>query len=350
MTVPIDPPAEGPVVSILVVAYNSADLLAQTLETADAAADGLPYELLVVDNASPDGRTADVVRSTSDRASSPARLVALTENVGFGRAVNLGVQQAGGDFVCLLNPDARPEPGAVSELVAAARRRPRHLLYSGRVVDRDGSVDPGCCSALPSLREYLCFATGMSTIFPRNRWLDPRSLGRWQRQDERVVPAVSGAFLLFRRAEFLAAGGFDPDFFMYSEDTDLSARAHRLGAPPLLVPTAGAVHENGASSSTAAKAQMVLRGKCTYLRKHWPQRKAAAAVALLQAGVALRAAGAAVTGRGGHWTQVWQARSSWRRGWPSLPLDSLVPPGVAEAVSPAQARSCSPAAPSPARP
>jgi hypothetical protein len=341
-------PVEGPVVSVVVVAYNSAGLLAQTLDAAAAAADGLSHELVVVDNASPDRRTGEVVRSAA--TGRPVRLVELAENVGFGRAVNLGVQLATGEFVCLLNPDARPEPGAVTELVAAARRRPRHLLYTGRVVGPSGEVDPGCCSALPSLHEYLCFATGLSTAFPRNRWLDPRSLGRWARQDERVVPAVSGAFLLFRRAEFLDAGGFDPDFFMYSEDTDLSARAHRLWRPPLLVPTAGAVHENGASSSTAGKAEMVLRGKCTYLLKQWPPRKAATGVALLQAGVGLRAAGARLTGRAGHWREVWAARSRWREGWPSVPVSALVPPLLTDApTSPTPARSCTPAAPSPGR-
>lgn len=319
-------PGTGPDVTVVVVAYNSADLLPRTLAAAEAAATGLRLELVVVDNASPDGRTGAAVRSSGPQP--PVRLVELTENVGFGRAVNLGVQLAAGEFVCLLNPDARPAPGAISELVAAARRRPRHLLYSGRVLAPDGGVDPGCCSALPSLHEYLCFATGLSTARPGSRLLDPRSLGRWARADERVVPAVSGAFLLFRRSEFLDAGGFDPGYFMYSEDTDLSARAHRLGRPPLLVPTAGAVHDNGASSSTAGKAEMVLRGKCTYVRKNWSPRRARAAVALLQAGVGLRAAGALAIGRGAHWREVWGQRASWRAGWPPPSVAELVPPGA----------------------
>jgi hypothetical protein len=295
-------------VAVVVVAYRSAGDLPGCLASIRAASAD-DAELLVVDNDSPDDTAAAV------RDDPGVTLVAMGRNAGFAAACNAGVAAASAEYVCFVNPDARPAPGSIDALVAAARRAPRHALYSGKVVTPAGSVDAGCCLALPSLWEYVCFATGLSTAFPRSRWFDPAALGGWDRGDERPVPAVSGAFLLVRRSDFLALGGFDERFFMYSEDVDLSARAGAAGRGPLFVPAAVAVHASGGSSTSGPKTVMVLRGKATYLLLHWRGGRRRAALGLLVAGAGLRAAASRVTGRGSKWRDAWAARRVWRAGW-----------------------------------
>lgn len=300
----------GAAVTAVVVAYNSAAHLPSCISAIRAACREHDLSVLVVDNASPDDTRATLAGIGGD-----VRLVAMGRNAGFAAACNAGVAVADSEYVCFVNPDARPAPAAIDALVAAERRRSGHLLYSGKVVTPTGVVDDGCCRSLPSLWEYVCFATGLSTAFPRSRWFDPGALGSWDREDERVVPAVSGAFLLARREAFVSVGGFDARFFMYSEDTDLSARAAAAGLPPLFVPEAVACHDGGASSTGGAKATMVLRGKVTYLRKHWSAPRRMLGIGLLRAGTAIRAVGARATGRGQKWREVWAQRRAWLHGW-----------------------------------
>ncbi len=296
-------------VSVVVVAYRSADQLGPCVAAVRAACRDQVAELLVVDNASPDDTTAAV------RGLAGVSVIEMGRNAGFAAACNAGVAATSAPYVCFVNPDARPAPGSIDALLDAASRRPGHAMYSGKVLTPQGAIDAGCCSALPSLWEYVCFATGLSTAFRRSRWFDPATLGPWDRGDERPVPAVSGAFLLVRRADFVALGGFDERYFMYSEDVDLSARAGRNGRPPLFVPSAVAVHASGGSSTSGGKVGMVLRGKATYVRRHWGPARSRAARALLLTGTAVRAAGARLTGRGGKWLEAWADRRIWIHGW-----------------------------------
>jgi GT2 family glycosyltransferase len=107
--------------------------------------------------------------------------------------------------------------------------------------------------------------------------------------------------------------GFDPDYFMYCEDADLCWRATLAGAQPTLVPAARIIHLGGrASASTARKVEMLMRGKISFLHKHWPPRKARLGSFLLLAGVGLRA-----LLRREPWLSSWRTRASWRNGWTS---------------------------------
>jgi len=298
-----------PSVGVVVVAYRSADHLRACLEAISSACRVHPVSLVVVDNNSPDDTRAAIAGERG------VTLVEMGRNAGFAAACNAGVAATASDYVCFVNPDARASEGSIDALVHAAERRPHHALYSGKVLTPEGAVDPGCVSALPSLWEYFCFATGLSTAFRRSRWFDPAALGAWDRGDERPVPAVSGAFLLARRRDFDHLGGFDERFFMYSEDIDLSTRATAAGRGPLFVPSAVAVHEGGASSTGGTKTQMVLRGKVTYLDLHWRPTRRGVALGLLMVGTALRSAGALLTGRGSKWREAWRARHEWAGGW-----------------------------------
>jgi GT2 family glycosyltransferase len=125
------------------------------------------------------------------------------------------------------------------------------------------------------------------------------------------VPAVSGCLLLIDRPLWQQLGGFTPDYFMYSEDIDLSARARDLGARPVLVPEAQLLHVGGAASSTVNKRIMVLRGKTTFVRLRWSPGHAKLARLLISAGVLVRA----LAGAG--WRDVWRQRATWLAGWPA---------------------------------
>lgn len=367
--------------SIVIVSYNTRALTLTCLGALLAGATGrVRFDVTVVDNASTDG-SADAVAARFPEV----RLVRLAGNVGWGRAVNRGAVGSTGRYLLLLNPDTVPVGHPVDELVTFARARPEHRLYTGRTLHPDGSDDTYSCWGLPSLAGLLGFATGLSTAFPGSRWANPEGLPGYDRRSVREVPAVSGCLMLVERDLFYRLGGFDPQYFLYSDDIDLCARARLLGARPVLVPDATVVHLLGASSSSDEQRARILRGKATYLRRHWSPPRARLGVGLLVAGVGLRALATRLpaTGRrrpepaaadperdtagpepdsarpepdaagperdaagpdtaepersrspgarGVDWAAIWRDRRTWAAGWP--PVDEPRPPATIAPIS-----------------
>lgn len=304
-----------PEVSVVIVTYNAADWVRRCLRALlQEARPARSFEVVVVDNAS-DTATREVLAEFTGLA----HVVPLDSNIGFGNACNLGVSLSSGRTVLLLNPDAVLRPGAVDALVDLLDAEPRRGLVGGRTLRPDGSVDPSSCWGAPSLWSLWCFATGLSTAFRRNRLLDPESLGSWPRDSIRQVDIVTGCLLATTRATWDSLGGFDPDYFMYGEDADLSLRARRAGLEPSITPDAVAVHAVGASSGSRLSKQLLLfRGKSTLLRKQWTPGRARVGTLLLVLGVAARATGERLRGRPGMWSQLLAARADWTRGWPAV--------------------------------
>jgi N-acetylglucosaminyl-diphospho-decaprenol L-rhamnosyltransferase len=309
-------------VSVVAVTYRSATHILELLASVPPACRGLTYEVILVENASNDG-----IHDALGASGTSARLITLRSNVGFAAAVSVGVAAARGVFICCVNPDARLAPDSILNLVAAADRRPGHLLYAGRIRTPRGDIEPGSVQPLPSLREYVTFALGVSLLRRWNTRWDPTSLTQWDGEQEQVVPAVAGTFLLARRAEFLDAGGFDERFFMYSEDIDLCYRALQRGTPPLLVPAAEAVHLTGASSSDQQQRCMLYTGKATFVRLHWPPAKRRLALAAMTAGVGLRALIPPRWSKQPEWVHLWRTRREWRKGWPVTTAEACAETG-----------------------
>jgi N-acetylglucosaminyl-diphospho-decaprenol L-rhamnosyltransferase len=305
-------------VSILIVTFECRDEALDCLRSIFAEAGSVTYEVVVVDNGSTDG-TADAIRSGFP----DARLVALPENVGFAAGVNRAAEAAAGDFLLLLNPDTVVHSSTVGHIVDFARSHPSYGLYGGRTLDPDGTVHPGSCWGKPTLWSTFCFATMLSSAFKRSPVFDPESLGGWQRDSVREVDIVTGCLLLVRRSLWDELGGFDERFFMYGEDADLAFRATRLGFRHVITPDAVVTHEIGVSSSSRSdKLILLLRGKATLIRKHWPAGRREVGLGLLWVGIGLRALVAKAartddeTGTGaGKWKPVWRARRSWLKGY-----------------------------------
>ncbi len=270
----------------------------------------------MVDNASDDG-TADMVRSEFPEA----RLIALDRNLGFAAGVNLGAENADGEYLFLLNPDTVAHEGAVENLVAFAREHPEHGLYGGRTLRPDGRVDPGSCWGLPTVWSLFCFATMLNSAFKGTRLFDPESLGRWQRDEIREVGIVTGCLLLAPTNVWRELGGFDLRFFMYGEDADLAARAWQRGYRPAITPSSVVTHEVGVSSASRPdKVILLLRGKATFVRKHWGPTRRELGIRLLLLGVGVRAVAAGLPWRRDRptptaWRETWRVRNVWIEGY-----------------------------------
>jgi GT2 family glycosyltransferase len=275
-----------PELSVVIVTYNSPEWTARCLDALlGEGAPSCPYEIVIVDNGSaPEAREALLGRSAV------ARVLLVDGNLGFGRGCNLGVAHSRGRWILLLNPDAVVRPGSIDAMLAFAADRPWHGIVGGRTLRPDGSTDPSSCWGRPTLWSLACFALGLTTLRKRSARFDPESLGRWERDTAREVGIVTGCLLLTSREVYDRLGGFDPRFFMYGEDADLSLRAVRQGWRPAITPDGVAVHAVGASSPRRAdKLRLLMTGKATLAGTLWRGPARRLAIALLVAGTGLRA-------------------------------------------------------------
>ena len=223
-------------VSVAILTWNGRHHLETCLPALAAQHDpGVEWEVLVLDNGSTDGTVAWMREHWgSDRR---VRLLESPVNLGFCAGNNRLVDAADGDAVALLNNDTRPQPGWLGSLVEALGSAPPDVAaVSGRIVDWSG--------------ERLDFGRGLMTFDGHAFQLDfrrPLKKARVPTAGEEL-PFACGGNLLIRRASFLAAGGFDEDYFAYLEDVDLGWRLWSGGERIVFAPEATVHHRSGATS------------------------------------------------------------------------------------------------------
>jgi N-acetylglucosaminyl-diphospho-decaprenol L-rhamnosyltransferase len=220
---------------VVIPTWRGRDLIARCLSA--LRADPSPKRVIVVDNASGDG-TAELVRADFPEAT----LVQLPENVGFGRAVNAGVDAGGGDAIVLLNNDVLVEPGFV-EAIVAPLERPRVGMVAGLTTIPDTDLVDGFGIELDRALAAYNRARGAGVGTPAGRLAMP-----------------SGGAAAYRREAWEAAGGFDEALFAYGEDVDLGLRLRALGWEAAEAPAARGVHLGGASVGVDTPLQRELAG------------------------------------------------------------------------------------------
>ena len=302
-----------PVVSIVVVSYNTRELTLACLASV-CRETTLPFELIVVDNASPDGSAAAIAEAFPQVV-----LLAERENHWFAGGCNLGASRARGKYILHLNPDTLVLDHAIDRLVAFARATPGARIWGGRTLDGAGRLDPASCWGRMTLWNQFCRASGLTAIFARTTLFNGEAYGGWDRSEPGEVDIVSGCFFLMRRVDWEAMGGFDPAFVMYGEEADLCLRAHeRLDARPRITPEATIVHYGGASDTVRGDMMVrLLRAKAELIKRHVPSWQRRPALALMAAWPLTRRLALGLAGRpsAAAWTEIWARRAEWRNGF-----------------------------------
>lgn len=313
-----------PVVSVIVVSYQTAELTCRAVRSAHRSAGHIPIEVIVVDNGSTDGSVEALEQLATEV---PIVLDAAGANLGFGPAVNRAARRARAPYLLLLNPDAELVDDALLVLVEAARRRPDRGFYSGLTERSDGTVNTSTVRNLPTLHGLLAFGLLLSTLFPGRRWADPDHVAVDPGAAEVDVEVVTASLLLITRDVFEHLGGFDERFFLYSEEVDLLRRARCSGRGPLLVPAVRVRHDAGQATTGEGRRQtLMMAGRVTYATLAWTGWRRRLALAMLDTGTALRAGLERMARRPPVWRTVWSARRWWRQGWlvdRGHPLDGL---------------------------
>lgn len=245
-------------VRAVLVSFNSVDLTLRAVMALQRFSRPGLLDVVVVDNASGDDTVARL------RAEVPeVTVIESGENRGFGAANNLGMSELVGDlpaadFFLLINTDAFVSAGTVDALVRRMAAEPGLGVCGPKLRNQDGTLQRSCF--------------GFPT--PRLAWLENLGLGRWapgnrvSHEAPARVDFVSGACMLVRRTAYEATGGFDEDFFMYSEETDWQRRMTDSGWGIGFEPRAEVTHLGGGSQSPGSVNPEFFRSLDRYQRKH----------------------------------------------------------------------------------
>jgi GT2 family glycosyltransferase len=259
-------------VSIVIVSFNTRAVLKECLLSVYRQAGSLSVQVIVVDNASTDGSPAMIEQDFREVV-----LIRSEVNLGFGRANNLGFEEARGRYVVLLNSDAFLTEGSLERSVSHMDANPCAGLGGGRLMGRDGSMQPSA-RMFPTVFNDLIVLSGLAAKFPRSR-LFGRFDRTWANEGEAAaVDWVPGAYSIIRAEALAAAGPFDPRFFLYYEEVDLCRRIKQEGYSVWYWPDISVVHIGGESSRqipslelSRSGAQLTLwrmRSTLLYYRKH----------------------------------------------------------------------------------
>lgn len=256
-----------PELSIVIVTYRCADHLRACLDSLEVNRADVDMEVLVYDNASGDA-TAGVGAERSW-----VEMVELDENVGFGRANNMGFARATGRAVLALNPDTIVPPGALRACLDALWARPGVGVLTPRLVDLEGNLDRRCKRGFPTPWSSFCYFTGLDRHLTGPR--STRYTAGWLPEDrEGDVESVTGAFMLMPAAALDEVGGFDEQFFMYAEDLDLCLRFIAHGWRVRYWPGATVVHVGAGSNVEGRRPDAAdsayFRTMAPFVRKHRP--------------------------------------------------------------------------------
>lgn len=235
--------------SIIIVNYNTLELTQQCINSVRDNTHGIEYEIIVVDNASTDGSREIMAEQEG------ILFIESGGNLGFGRANNLGAQQATGRYLLMLNSDTIVVNNILGRMVERFDRQPLEVACLGSLLvhgDRKPSYSFGYF--VDWRDEFRIKKEGKNNTVIVN--------------DQEEVDYVSGADLFVRKEVVDKIGLFDPDFFMYYEDMELGYRYKKNGYSSVIVNEKGIIHLEGASSNSSyRKVCIITRSYMAYLRK-----------------------------------------------------------------------------------
>jgi N-acetylglucosaminyl-diphospho-decaprenol L-rhamnosyltransferase len=229
-----------PELSIVVVNWNGGELFRRCIESVRRHPPSMPYEIIVVDNASTDDSLA-WARSLEP----PLRIITNTENVGFARANNQAFAQGRSALVFLLNADAEVMAGTLDRLAATLRQHPRAAMCAPRLLNTDGTLQPSVWPNPLTPLHIVLSSLGLWRLLPRA--LRGRLLygDQWTYDSLRAVPMAGGAALMIRRETIDEVQGFAECFPMYGEDYEWGLRVRRAGWVVLFEPGVTVMHHSG---------------------------------------------------------------------------------------------------------
>ncbi len=276
-----------PQLSIIIISFNTKDILRQCLASLYKNTTGLDYEVIVVDNASSD-KSPQMIKTKFPNV----RLVINKQNLGFGAANNQAVKLAKANHLLLLNSDTIIKDNAIVKTYQQASITPNLGAISSQLLNKDHTIQPSG-GYFPKLINLVTWQLGLddipllgnifSTII---KPVHPKP--GFYKDTLKYLDWVTGAFLLIPTTVYKKTKGFDEKIFMYAEELELCFRIKKLGLDILYYPKASIVHLGGQSAGAHLSLPSEIKGIKYFFTKHYPSWQLPLADLLFKLGSILR--------------------------------------------------------------
>jgi N-acetylglucosaminyl-diphospho-decaprenol L-rhamnosyltransferase len=262
----------APRVSVVVLSWNTRELLARCLQSLRGQAAEVPLEVIVVDNASADG-SADMVAHDFPEVV----LLRNERNEGYAIGNNQGAARARAELLLLLNSDTEARPGAIGTLARFLDTHPQHGACAPRLERPDGTPQRSC-KTFPTLLTAVFYDTVFDRWFPSNATLPRYEMRDFDHLSSRDVDQPPAAALLVRRALWEQLGGFDPELWLFYNDVDFCRRLRAAGHEIAYVAEARVLHHEGRSTAQFPEFGAIWhKNRLAYYRKAFGWRGTAVA-------------------------------------------------------------------------
>ena len=279
--------------SIIIVNFNTKKILGECLESIIKTTKKIKYEIIVVDNDSKDGSLVLLKKLAQKH---PVRIIVNKKNAGFGIANNQGAKIAKGKYILFINSDILVKKNVLGEMVLWSEDNPKVGVSTCALKNSDNSLQ-GTGGYFPDLFKVFAWMFFLENIPLVDRIIKPfhpmhpqstiyKGEGFFKKAHQRDW--VTGAFLLTRKDIFDKAGGFDVDYFMYTEEVDLCWRIKKDGWQVWFLPKWSIIHLGGASSTFEYPIISEFNGLKLFYSKNKPAWQTSLLRIFLKGGAAIR--------------------------------------------------------------
>lgn len=229
--------------SVIILNYNVRYFLEQCVSSVQKALEGIDGEIIVVDNNSSDA-SCEIMKQRFPNI----KLIENKENSGFPKGNNIGVAQAKGEYVCILNPDTVVAEDTFSKILQSQLQNPNIGIVGCKLIDGTGNFLPECKRGVPTPWVALTKIFGLYKIFPKSSLFNKYYAQHLTENQSGKVDILVGAFMMMKRDLYLEVGGFDENCFMYSDDIDLSYMVLKKGKQNYYFHETSVIHYKGEST------------------------------------------------------------------------------------------------------
>ena len=271
-------------VSVIIVNYNSFNLLKQCLDSIFKFTFDIQFELIVIDNNS-EKFNEDSIRELNDKII----VIRNKKNLGFGHANNQGLAIAKGKYVLFLNNDTIFFENTLKEVYLFAEKVTYPVIVGCKLLNIDKTLQHSVFD-FPSLLNVFTSNFFLYALFPRSKYFNKYHLMNNKINYTAEVDVVIGAFLFCNTQKIKEINGFDIRFFFYNDETDLCYRHRKNGGKIFYFPNVSVIHLGGGSARRKSWFANKHRSISTikYFQKHFPRMKLLIAVLIHFTGILIR--------------------------------------------------------------